>query len=129
MMRGLRNREIKVFLVDDNRLFTEGLSVLLARRKNFKIVGMATRGKEALEKIEKTKPDLVIMDVVLPDTSGINLTGEIISRWPQIRVVVLSIYDDPEFQKAALEKGAFAYLVKGGSINHLIETLNQAFIN
>ena len=90
---------------------------------------MATRGKEALEKIEKTKPDLVIMDVVLPDTSGINLTGEIISRWPQIKVVVLSIYDDPEFQKAALEKGAFAYLVKGGSINHLIETLNRAFTN
>ncbi|HQE25322.1 MAG TPA: response regulator transcription factor [Candidatus Atribacteria bacterium] len=128
-MLDLRNREIKVFLVDDNRLFIEGLSVLLARRKNFKIVGMATRGKEALEKIGKIKPDLVIMDVVLPDASGIDLTGEIISCWPQIKVVVLSIYDDPEFQKAALEKGAFAYLVKGGSINHLIETLNRAFIN
>uniref|UniRef100_A0A7V4WKC9 Response regulator transcription factor n=1 Tax=Candidatus Caldatribacterium saccharofermentans TaxID=1454753 RepID=A0A7V4WKC9_9BACT len=120
---------IRVFLLDNNRLFLEGLVFLLEKREDIKVVGVATKARNVLRSIERTSPDVVIMDFVLPDANGAHLVQEIRRRWKHIRVVILSLYDNQDFQEEAKKSGAFAYLVKGGPIEELLSTLYAAYEN
>lgn len=120
-------RIIRIFLMDNNRLFLEGLMLLIEKRRDLKVVGIATRAKNALRAIARTSPDVVIMDFVLPDASGASLIQEIRERWKRIRVIVLSLYDNEDFQEEARRSGAFAYLVKGGLVEDLLSAIYAAY--
>lgn len=120
-------RIIRVFLIDNNRLFLEGLMFLLEKQKDFKVVGVATKARNVFRAIARTSPDVVITDFVLPDMSGTSLIQEIRKRWRHIRIVVLSLYDNEDFQEEARKSGAFAYLVKGGLIEDLFSTIYAAY--
>ncbi|NLG83975.1 MAG: response regulator transcription factor [Firmicutes bacterium] len=105
--------KIKVALVDDQVLFLESLrTVLSTRAKDLKVVGVAHNGEEAIRLIEEERPDVVLMDIRMPGMDGVLSTRLIKQKYPQIRVLMLTIFDDDEYVVEALRVGASGYLLK-----------------
>lgn len=114
---------IRVFLVDDNRFFLEGLILLLERQGDFQVVGVSPRGKGLLRRLAKVRPDVVLLDLCLEDINGITVLQGIV-RELRTPVVMMSVYE--EYKEQALKSGAFAYLVKGGDPLELYQVLREA---
>jgi DNA-binding NarL/FixJ family response regulator len=115
----------KILLVDDHTLFREGLRVIIEKEDRFEIIGEAGSAKEALRLIEKDQPDIIVMDVSLPDTNGIDLTYEIRKQWPNIRILVVSMHSKVDYIAEAFKAGATGYVVKDAASNRLIEGLES----
>jgi DNA-binding NarL/FixJ family response regulator len=108
---------IRVLIVDDQRLLCEGFRQLIELEPNLEVVGMAGDGEEALALTERlataqTAPDVVLMDVRMPRLDGIMATRAFKARWPAIRVVILTTFDDRELIHAGLQAGALGYVLK-----------------
>ena len=112
-----------VLIVDDHPLFREGLKSLLARHSGFEVIGEAGNGSEGLKKAKKLRPDLVIMDISLPDQSGIEVTSKIRSLLPETRVIVLSMHTKIDYIAEAFRQGATGYVVKESATEKLMECL------
>lgn len=105
--------KIKVVLADDQILFVESLkTVLETRAKDISVVGIAHDGLQAIELAEKEHPDIVLMDVRMPNMDGVEATRTINERYPEIQVVMLTTFDDDEYVREALHYGAVGYLLK-----------------
>jgi DNA-binding NarL/FixJ family response regulator len=103
---------IKVVIADDQALLREALTVILEKSSDFKVVGTAADGLEVLELCEKTKPDLVLMDIRMPQYDGIYATQQLKLRYPGIKVLILSTFDDDASVYGAIKHGASGYLLK-----------------
>jgi DNA-binding NarL/FixJ family response regulator len=115
--------KIRLFLVDDHQLVRDGIKALLTGINDMEIVGEANNGKELLEKMEHVSPDIILMDISLPDHSGIDLTRIIGQNWPDVRVLILSMYTNEDFIFNALKAGARGYLPKNTSRHELLDAL------
>ena len=106
---------VQMLIVDDNAPFRQSLREML--REQFSTMGVeeAEDGEDALDKIEIFSPHLVFMDIKLPGQNGLELTREIKTRYPEIRVIILTSYDLPEYREAAENYGADYFLSKGSS--------------
>jgi DNA-binding NarL/FixJ family response regulator len=105
--------KIRVILVDDHKIFSESLKILLeAEAEDIEIVGIAYDGREAVECAEKEKPDIILMDVRMPNMNGVEATRKIMKIIPEIKIVVLTTFDDDEYVYDALRYGAVGYLLK-----------------
>src|SRR3954464_12738331 len=107
-----RSQPLRLLVVDDHEVVREGLVSMLARRPNFQVVAEAGTAADSIELARKFKPDLVIMDVRLPDGSGIEACREIRAEMPETRVVILTSYPDEEAVFSAIIAGASGYLLK-----------------
>ncbi|HZR42743.1 MAG TPA: response regulator transcription factor [Ktedonobacteraceae bacterium] len=119
---------IRVVIVDDQRLLCEGFRKLIELEPDLEVVGMAPDGEEALATIERLQaehmaPDVVLMDVRMPRLDGIAATRAIIERWPQIRVVILTTFDDRNLIQAGLQAGALGYVLKDITAEQLATTI------
>ncbi|MBE9581525.1 MAG: response regulator transcription factor [Proteobacteria bacterium] len=112
-----------VLIVDDHPLFREGLKSLLARHSSFEVIGEAGNGHDGLKKAKKLMPDLVVMDISLPDQSGIEVTSKIRSLLPETRVIVLSMHTKIDYITEAFRQGAAGYVVKESATEKLMECL------
>jgi DNA-binding NarL/FixJ family response regulator len=112
-----------VLIVDDHPLFREGLKSLLARHSSFEVIGEAGNGNDGLKKAKKLMPDLVVMDISLPDQSGIEVTSKIRSLLPETRVIVLSMHTKVDYITEAFRQGATGYVVKESATEKLMECL------
>ncbi len=108
-----------ILLVDDHSLIRQGCRRILEHYDGVVIVGEAETGEEALEKIEELKPNLVLMDLSLPDVSGIEITRKIKNLLPKIKVIILSLHTHETYVYQALASGASAYVVKQGGAREL----------
>jgi DNA-binding NarL/FixJ family response regulator len=106
------NNTIKVLLVDDQSLIRQGLKALLELEPDLEVVGDAENGEIAIHLIEELSPDVVLIDIRMPVMDGVAATREIQKRFPEIKVLVLTTFDDDEYVKAALQNGAMGYLLK-----------------
>ncbi|MGB4778060.1 response regulator [Microbacterium sp.] len=106
---------IEVVLVDDHPVYRDGLAMLLGSLDGVTVVGTAADGREAIATVDARQPDVVVMDVQMPELDGIAATREITTRHPHIAVVVLTMSDDDETVFAAMRSGARGYLLKGAS--------------
>lgn len=113
----------KILIVDDHPLFREGLKFLIARHPRFEIVGEAGNGREGLRMSQKLKPDLILMDLSLPDKSGIDITRDILSHLPQTRVIILSMHSKIDHVTESFGAGASGYIVKESAAEKLIQGL------
>jgi DNA-binding NarL/FixJ family response regulator len=117
-------KQIRVLLVDDQKLFVESLeNVLHSRGNDIVITGIAYDGQQALQLVRETKPDLVLMDVRMPTMDGVESTRLIKEFDPEIKVIMLTTFDDDEFIIEALRLGAVGYILKDVSPNELIDDI------
>ena len=117
-----RVRCIKVMIVDDEQAFREMARHLLEGQEDFCVVGEAASGEEALRLAEELAPDLILMDVYLPETNGFEATKRILEQHPDIKVVLISLYYEKEFSRLASRVGARAAIPKR---EFTLETLRQ----
>jgi len=101
-----------ILVVDDHGIVREGLIALLERPGGFKVLGSAASGEDAVARAAELRPDVIIMDILLPDMSGIEVTKQILERFPLTRVIILSAYSTTEHVYQALRAGAHGYVVK-----------------
>jgi DNA-binding NarL/FixJ family response regulator len=102
----------RILLVDDHEVVRLGLRALLVRHPNFEVVAEAGTGREAVEKVEEFSPDVVVMDIRLPGTSGIEACEEISDKFPQVKVIMLTSYAEDEMLFSAIRAGAAGYVLK-----------------
>lgn len=114
----------QILLVDDFPLFRQRLRRLLTA-PDFVICGEASTGNEALERTRALKPDLVLMDLSMPEMNGIEVTRQIRQISPKTRIVVVTLHDSPKMSVLAKQAGADAYVVKSGRTAELIETVHS----
>jgi two-component system response regulator NreC len=117
---------IRVLLVDDHAVVRTGLHMLLGQEEDIEIVGEAGSGREALDSIEQLQPDLVLMDIGLPDMTGIEVTRQVKQKWPGVAVVALTIHEDEEYFFQMLQAGADGYVPKRAAPEELLIALRTA---
>ena len=113
----------RILLVDDHEVVRLGLKALLARHPKFEVVGEAGSAREAIEKVAELQPSVVVMDIRLPGTSGIEACEEIIQRFPDTRVIMLTSYAEDEMLFSAIRAGASGYMLKQIGGEDLIRAL------
>jgi two-component system, NarL family, response regulator LiaR len=114
---------MKIIICDDQAVVRDGLELLLNLEKNIEVLGTASDGAEALELVEKEQPDLVLMDLKMPGMNGIEATRQIRSKFPRVKVLVLTTYDDDEWVFDAIRAGASGYLLKDTPREKVIEAI------
>ena len=112
-----------VFLVDDHKLVRDGIKTILERGDDFRVVGEAENGADAVALCEKAAPELVLMDIGLPGMNGIETTTEMLRRCPGVKVIILSMYDDENSVVGAIRSGARAFVLKKASSSELLDAL------
>ena len=115
--------KIRIILVDDNQLVREGIKSLLKGAGEIQITGEASTGKELFEKLADGLPDILILDISLPDMSGIDITRKITDEYPLLKVLILSMYTDEQFILNSVKAGAKGYLPKNTTREELVEAI------
>jgi DNA-binding NarL/FixJ family response regulator len=110
----------RIFIVDDHVLIREGLRKILYTESDLTIVGEAQCGNEALDRLDKCKCDVLILDIALPDKSGLEVLKEVKTRYPKLDVIILSIYPEERYAIRALIDGAVGYVTKNSAADELI---------
>jgi DNA-binding NarL/FixJ family response regulator len=113
----------RILVVDDHRILREGLAVFIEREPGMKVVGFAATGEEAVIATRRLKPDLVIMDLILPALNGIDATLRIVSEFPGTRVIALSACHTPEHVCRALRAGALGFVLKTEAATELLHAV------
>ncbi|MEZ4770748.1 MAG: response regulator transcription factor [Caldilineales bacterium] len=116
---------IRVYLVDDHAVLRDGLRYLLEAQQDITVVGDTGTGREALVEVQKHKPDVVVMDVAMPDLNGIDATAQILDNNPDIRVIILSMQGTAEHVFRALQAGAQGYLLKESAGRVLVDAVRS----
>lgn len=112
-----------VLLVDDHKIMRDGIRAILSRDGDFRVVGEADNGSDALQFVKQHRPALVLMDIGLPGLNGVETTAEILRHQPDCKVVILSMYDDENSVVGAVRSGARGFILKKVSDNDLLEAL------
>ncbi len=121
-----RGKNIRILLADDHRILRSGLRGLLEKQAGFDVVAEAENGRDAVKKCRKLLPDIVIMDITMPDLNGVEATRQIVSETPQTKVIVLSVHSEQHFVSEVLKAGASGYLLKDcgfEEVNSAIDTV------
>jgi len=120
---GIHVKMIRILLADDHNVMRRGLRMLLESQSDFTVVSEAADGRQAVEQAEESRPDVAVLDIAMPNLSGIEAAQRIISTCPHIGVVVLSMHSDEGYVLRALRAGAKAYLLKDSAEGDLIEAI------
>ena len=118
---------IKVLIVDDQELFRESLKVVLSVSEHIRVTDAVSGVSQALKSAEQERPDVVLMDIRMPGMDGVEGTRLFKKRWPDVKIIVLTTFDDDEYIFGALKNGAIGYLLKGSSISKLSENIRIAY--
>ncbi|WP_026567730.1 response regulator [Bacillus sp. UNC41MFS5] len=113
----------KIVIIDDHQLFREGVKRILEFEKSFQVVAEGNDGCEALSLVEEFHPDVVIMDINMPQVNGVEATRELVDKYPDTKIIILSIHDDENYVTHALQTGAIGYLLKEMDADALIEAV------
>ena len=118
---------IRVMIVDDHDMVRRGLVTFLMVCPDLELVGEAIDGEEALRLCEQVRPDVILMDLVMPKMNGTEATRAIRERWPQVQVVALTSFQEKKLVQGALQAGAISYLLKNVSVDELGEAIRAAY--
>lgn len=113
---------LKIFLADDHKIMRDGLRVLI-EKSGMSVVGEAENGQQTLDLVEKVLPDVIIMDISMPDINGIEVTRKILARYPKMKVIALSMHSDRQLVAKMLAAGASGYLLKDCAFGELAQAI------
>lgn len=118
-----KNLNTKIVIIDDHQLFREGVKRILDFEKTFNVVAEGDDGDEAIRLVEENQPDVVIMDINMPNINGVEATRQLVEKYPDSKVIILSIHDDENYVTHALKTGASGYLLKEMDADALVEAV------
>ena len=121
-------RKIRILIADDHGIVRKGLRLQLEQNNEFEVVGEATEGREAVRMAEELQPDVVIMDIAMPNLNGIQATTQLVKKNPQVGVIILSMYSDETYLMRTLAAGAKGYLLKDSAdvdLHRAVEVVAQ----
>ncbi len=121
-----QGKPIRVMVVDDHAVVRSGLKAFLMVFDDMELVGEASSGQEAVHLTEQAQPDVILMDLIMPDMDGAATTKAIRSRWPKVQVVALTSFREDDLVKSALQAGAIGYLLKNVGADDLAEAIRAA---
>lgn len=116
---------IRIIIADDHRVFAEGLHALLDTQPHFEVVGMYASGLGVLEHLKNNPADVLFSDISMPEINGLELCESIKRKYPSLKVIALTMHDDPVLAKRMLRKGADGFLLKNTSKQELLEAIEQ----
>jgi DNA-binding NarL/FixJ family response regulator len=119
--------QIKILIADDHPVVREGLFAMLSREPDFKVVGEAKDGAEAVDKARRLNPDVVLMDLRMPEVDGVEAMRQIRSTNPDIKFIILTTYSDDEYIFSGIEAGARAYLLKDAPREELFKAIRAVY--
>lgn len=114
---------IKVLIADDQELIRQSLEIVLSTHEDIDVIATAADGFDVLAKVEKKEPDVILMDIRMPNMDGVYCTKVIKEKYPNIKIIILTTFDDDEFVFSALKYGASGYLLKGVAIDELYKAI------
>ncbi len=118
---------IKLLLADDQDILTQGLKLILGAEEDIEIVGIANNGKKAYELCRIRKPDVVLMDIQMPEVNGVEATAMITKEFPHIKIIVLTTFNDDEYIYDALKNGASGYMLKDTSPEEILKAVRTVY--
>ena len=118
---------INIYLVDDHRILRDGLRMLLELQGDIHVVGEAEDGRTALDGILRTRPDVVLMDITMPELNGIDATQKIMLKLPKTKVIILSVHSDSEHIYRAFQAGAKGYLLKESAGVEVVKAVHTVY--
>ena len=118
--------KIRILIADDHSIVREGVRMILAGQDDFDVVGEASTGREALERARELKPDLVVMDISMPDMTGIQATEKIRKELPQVQVLGLTMHEEDSYVFELLKVGAAGYVLKRAAAEDLVSAVRAA---
>ncbi len=116
---------IKIMLADDHHIVRKGLRALLSNEKDFEIIGEASNGLEAIELAKSLKPDILVLDLMMPGINGLEVTARLTKSCPQIRIIILSMQSNEAYVYEAIRSGAMAYILKDNTTDELTAAIRQ----
>jgi len=119
---------IKVLLVEDHTILRKGLCSLLENEYGIEVIGEAENGREAIEKAENLLPDIVVLDISLPLLNGLEVTRQLKKRFPEIKILILTMHTSDEFVFEILNAGAKGYIVKKAAPNELVAAIHAVYL-
>lgn len=117
---------IKVLLVDDHGMVRRGVATYLRGYEDLEVVGEARDGREAIDRCAQLQPDVILMDLLMPELNGVEATRIILQRWPKIQVIALTSFEEKDLVQDALQAGAISYLLKNVSGDELASAIRAA---
>jgi len=121
------SEKIRVLLADDHAVVRQGIRRFLEEADDIEVVAEAANGREALERIREHRPDVAVVDIRMPEMSGVEVTRRIRERYPQTRVLILTAYDDDPYVFALLQAGADGYVLKTASGDELVQAVRTVY--
>ena len=118
---------INILIADDQELMRQSLKIMLSSQPNFAVTDTVANGREVLESIKKNKPDIILMDIRMPEMDGVVCTQKVKEIAPDIKVIILTTFDDDEFVFNAIKFGASGYLLKGTSLKDLTSAITKVY--
>ena len=119
--------KIRVLLADDQSILADGIKSVLSSCPDLEVVGVAADGFEALEMLETCRPDVILMDIRMPNMNGVIATQEVKRRRPEVKVLILTTFDDSDYILNAINNGASGYLLKDTSSAALVDAIKNAY--
>lgn len=118
---------IRILIADDQELIRQSLQIVLGLEHDFEVIGTAGNGREVIRFVKKQKPDVILMDIRMPEMDGVVCTKVLKEQYPEIKIVILTTFDDDEYVFNALKYGASGYLLKGASTRELAEAIRKVY--
>ena len=123
------NKTISVFLVDDHPIVCSGVESELQKYSRIHYAGEASNGKEAIEKVTETRPDVILIDISMPDMTGLELTEIILKKIPDAKIIALTMHDNEKYVNEIIGLGAMGYVLKDSSPQELVEAIESVHKN
>ena len=121
------NYNIRLVIADDHEIFRDGLALMLSKQQDVELIGQAANGKDLVDLVARAQPDIVMTDIKMPGMDGIEATKLLLQRYPDLKIIALSMFDEENLIVDMLEAGAKGYLLKNADKQEILDAINNVY--